>query len=134
MHLLLLAVWFLALGLVAFLALDLVVNRRAERRERKAAGRRLRTFEKYRRSQKIRREQIHKVEGAGGSPGVVGGSLRLGLVIFGLVVLVLWELYWVSQIAKARDPTQLPLLFLFLMMIVIPAIVYIFSRRILWRQ
>lgn len=133
MHLLLIAVWFLALGLVAYLAVDVVGNRLAERREKRAMARRLSKSESFAHSQQNRRERIRKVEGAGGSSGIVGSSLRHGLAIFGLVVLVLWELYWGSEIAKARDPSQLPFLFLFLMMIAVPATVYIFSRRIVRR-
>ena len=133
MHLLLLAVWFLALGLIAYLAVDLVGNRLAEQRKKRAMDRTLSKSEKYSLSQQIRRERIRKVEDAGGPSGIVGRIMRRGLAIFGLVVLLLWELYWGSEIVKARDPSQLPFLFLFLMMIAIPATVYIFSRGILRR-
>ena len=53
--------------------------------------------------------------------------------LFGWVVLLLWQGYWVveilDQFKKSDNPLQLPYFFLFTVMVVIPYSVYWFSGR-----
>jgi hypothetical protein len=53
--------------------------------------------------------------------------------LFGWVVFLLWEGYWiveiVDQFKKSDHPLQLPYFFLFIVMVVIPYSVYRFSTR-----
>lgn len=53
--------------------------------------------------------------------------------LFGWVVLLLWQGYWVveiiDQFKKSDTPLQLPYFFLFIVMVVIPYSIYWFSTR-----
>ena len=57
---------------------------------------------------------------------------RLNLVVVGLLAFVLWEGYWIWEIAQRYSEThrlQLPYVFLFFILVVIPLAVYLFIRR-----
>lgn len=132
MPLLLIAVWFLGLGLIVFLAVEAVGHRLSERREKKAAARRLSELKKHSRSDRRPQERTRQVDGVVGSSRA-GVIFRRGLALFGLLVLVLWELYWGSEVAEAQDWSQIPHFFLFLVMIVIPGAAYLLSRGVFRR-
>ena len=57
---------------------------------------------------------------------------RLNVVVLGWLAFVLWEGYWIWEIAQRYSETkrlQLPYVFLFFILVVIPLAVYSFIRR-----
>ena len=57
---------------------------------------------------------------------------RLNLVVLGWLAFVLWEGYWIWEIAQRYFETnrlELPYMFLFFILVVIPLAVYLFIRR-----
>jgi membrane protein DedA with SNARE-associated domain len=53
--------------------------------------------------------------------------------LFGWLAFILWETYWLIEIAdqfkKSEHPLQLPYFFLIIVMVVIPYSIFRFSRR-----
>ena len=62
-----------------------------------------------------------------------GDNRRLMLVFLAWLLFVLWEGYWILEIAerfsKSTHPLQLPYVFLFFMAVVVPFVGYLIFRR-----
>jgi hypothetical protein len=60
------------------------------------------------------------------------------VAVFGWLLLVLWEGYWIWEIIeRGRDtqgPLQLPYVFLFFMLVFVPLVIYWVCRRKMRRQ
>lgn len=130
--------WLLAIGLMLYLAKELVKDRFRARRERKLAIRnaiRARRREQFMENRRRWAEintgviQPRPAEAAAYAERRQKQNQRL----FGWVVFLLWEGYWiveiVDQFKKSETPLQLPYFFLFMVMVVIPYCIYWFSRR-----
>jgi len=130
--------WLLAICLMLYLAKELAKDRFRARRERKLANRnaiRARRREQFMENRRRWAEintgviQPRPAEAAAYAERRQNQNQRL----FGWVVFLLWEGYWiveiVDQFKKSDHPLQLPYFFLFIVMVVIPYSVYWFSTR-----
>ena len=130
--------WLLAICLMLYLAKELVKDRFRARSERKLATRnaiRARRREQFMENRRRWAEintgviQPRPAEAAAYAERRQTQNQRL----FGWVVFLLWQGYWiveiVDQFRKSDKPLQLPYFFLFMMMVVIPYSIYWFSRR-----
>ncbi|HET7805862.1 MAG TPA: hypothetical protein VFL53_16615 [Pseudolabrys sp.] len=130
--------WLLAICCMLYLAKELVKDRFRARSERKLAVRnaiRARRREQFMENRRRWAEintgviQPRPAEAAASVKHRQKQNQRL----FGWVVLLLWEGYWileiVDQFRKSDNPFQLPYFFLFIVMVVIPYCVYWFSSR-----
>ena len=130
--------WLLAICLMLYLAKELAKDRFRARRERKLANRnaiRARRREQFMENRRRWAEintgviQPRPAEAAAYAERRQNQNQRL----FGWVVFLLWEGYWiveiVDQFKKSDHPLQLPYFFLFIVMVVIPYSVYRFSTR-----
>lgn len=130
--------WLLAIGLMLYLAKELVKDRFHRRRERKLAiknairaRRREQFMENRRRWAEINTGVIQP------RPAEAQADFerrqRQNQRLFGWIVLLLWQGYWVveilDQFKKSDTPLQLPYFFLFVMMVVVPYSIYWFARR-----
>lgn len=130
--------WLLAICLMLYLAKELVKDRFHRRRERKLAirnairaRRREQFMENRRRWAEINTGVIQTRPAE--EEAYAERRQRQNQRLFGWVVLLLWQGYWVveiiDQFKKSDKPLQLPYFFLFMMMVVIPYSIYWFSRR-----
>jgi hypothetical protein len=130
--------WLLAILCMLYLAKELVKDRFHARRERKVAirnairaKRREQFMENRRRWAEINTGVIQSrpAEAAANIERRQKQNQRL----FGWVVLLLWEGYWIVEILdqykKSDKPLQLPYFFLFVVMVVLPYSVYWFATR-----
>ena len=130
--------WLLAICCMIYLAKELVRDRIHARRERKIAIRnamRARRREQFMENRRRWTEintgviQPRPAEAAAKAERRQKQNQRL----FGWMVLLLWQGYWIveilDQFRKSDHPLQLPYFFLFMVMIVIPYCVYWFSSR-----
>lgn len=130
--------WLLAILCMLYLAKELVKDRFRARRERKLAVRdaiRARRREQFMENRRRWAEintgviQPRPAEAQANFERRQKQNQRL----FGWVVFLLWQAYWVVEIAdqfkKSDRPLQLPYFFLFMVMIVIPYSIYWFSTR-----
>jgi hypothetical protein len=130
--------WLLAILCMLYLAKELVKDRFHARRERKLAirnairaRRREQFMENRRRWAEINTGVIQPRPAE--AQAVLDRRQKQNQRLFGWVVLLLWQGYWVVEIVdqfkKSDKPLQLPYFFLFVMMVVIPYSIYWFSRR-----
>jgi hypothetical protein len=132
MHILLIVGWFLSLGFFIYLAVEMARDRLSERRAKKATARKFREFRKRHHFDEGQQKWVRNVDGVAVSSMTGSGYYyRRGLSIFGILMLVLWELYWGSEVAEAQNLSQIPHLFLFFVMVGIPLCVYLVSRSML---
>ena len=130
--------WLLAIGCMLYLAKELVRDRFRARRERKLAirnafraRRRQQFMENRRRWSELNTGVIQPRPAEAATD--VDRRQRQNQKMFGWVVLLLWQGYWVveiiDQFRKSDNPFQLPYFFLFIVMVVIPYCIYRFSGR-----
>ena len=130
--------WLLAICCMLYLAKELVKDRFRARRERRLAIRnaiRARRREQFMENRRRWAElntgviQARPAEAAAKAERRQKQNQRL----FGWMVLLLWQGYWIveilDQFRKSDTPLQLPYFFLFIVMVVIPYSVYWFSSR-----
>lgn len=121
--------WLIVLGCLFYLAADAGKNRLRERREKKAAARKIQEFKKRHHYDEKRRQWVRK------SDGVVlpdaSDDFR-SLTPFGYLALVVWEIFWAAEIAATPHLSQIPYLFLLAMMVGVPFAVRGLSRSVLW--
>jgi hypothetical protein len=126
--------WILAIGCMLYLAKELVKDRLRARSERKLAIRN--AFRARRREQLIEnRRRLMQRAGYAVPPRPVAKAPDRPQTqkLFGWLAFILWESYWLIEIAdqfkKSEHPLQLPYFFLFIVMVVIPYSIFWFSRR-----
>lgn len=130
--------WLFAICLMLYLAKELVKDRFHKRRERKLA---IRNAIRARRREQFMENRRRWAEINTGviqpRPAEAAANVerrdRQNQKLFGWMVLLLWQGYWVVEIVdqfkKSDTPLQLPYFFLFMVMVVIPYCIYWFSRR-----
>jgi hypothetical protein len=130
--------WLLAICCMLYLAKELVKDRFRARGERKLASRnaiRARRREQFLENRRRWAEintgviQVRPAEEA----AMVARRQKQNQRLFGWMVFLLWEGYWIveilDQFRKSDHPLQLPYVFLFIVMVVLPYSVYWFSTR-----
>ena len=130
LNIVLILAWLIALGLAVYLAPGAVTHRLRGRQQRRLAHRKIRDFTRHHRFDERQQRWVRK-------DGVVlvdevSEDRRLNLVVLGWLLFVLWEGYWFWEIAQRYSETnrlQLPYVFLFFILVVIPLAVYLFIRR-----
>jgi hypothetical protein len=129
--------WLAALGLMIYLATQALKRRlRGGRRER-LESRTIRRFRRRHRFDEQRRRWVRKRDGA-----IVTSEAHedrwFRITVFGWLLFILWEGYWISEIVeRARDTKgslQLPYVFLFFILVVVPLAIYWVGRRKMRRQ
>jgi hypothetical protein len=129
--------WITALGLMIYLATQALKRRlRGSRRER-LESRTIRRFRRRHRFDEQRRRWVRKRDGV-----IVTSEEHedrwFRVAIFGGLLFILWEGYWISEIVeRARDTKgslQLPYGFLFFVLVVVPLVIYWLCRRKMRRQ
>lgn len=130
--------WILAIGCMLYLAKEMVKNRLHARRERKLA---IKEAIRIRRREQFMENRRRWTERSTGvileRPAEIAAQAdrrqRQNQRLFGWVVFLLWQAYWVveilDQFRKSDRPLQLPYFFLFMVMVVIPYSIYWFSKR-----
>jgi hypothetical protein len=130
LNIMLILAWIVAFGLATYLAMRAVKFRLRGRQQRKVAHRKLRDFTRHHRFDERQQRWVRK-DGVVLVDEVIEDR-RLTLVVVGLLAFVLWEGYWIWEIAQRYSEThrlQLPYVFLFFILVVIPLAVYLFIRR-----
>jgi hypothetical protein len=129
--------WLLALGLTIYLATQALRRRlRGGRRERLEA-RTIRRFRRRHRFDEQQRRWVRKRDGV-----IVSTEAHedrwFRIAFFGWLLFILWEGYWIFEIVeRARDTKgslQLPYVFLFFVLVLVPLAVYWVWRRKKRRQ
>ena len=130
LNIVLILAWLVAFGLALNLATRPVKFRLRGRQQRKLAHRKIRDFTRHHRFDERQQRWVRK-DGVVLVDEVIEDR-RLNLVVVGWLVFVLWEGYWFWEIAQRYSETnrlQLPYVFLFFILFVIPLAVYLFIRR-----
>ncbi|HME29303.1 MAG TPA: hypothetical protein VKE53_05510 [Pseudolabrys sp.] len=124
--------WLIAFCLMAYLATRALKHRLLGRNRRKLALRKIREFRRHHHFDEKRQQWVRKIDGVA-LIDEAGEDRRLGLALIGWLLFVLWEGYWLLEIAerfsKASHPWQLPYVFLFFILVVVPLAGYLFIRR-----
>jgi len=127
--------WLIALGLAIHLATKAIKARLLGRRQRRQA---LKTAQEFRKNHHFDPKQKHWVRNVD-KVALIDHSAkdrRIFLIVIFWLLIILWEGYWVSEIYEqyvARGRLELPYVFLFFMVVVVPLALYSFLRRKLRR-
>jgi hypothetical protein len=122
--------WLVVFGCFFYLAADAGRNRLNRRREKKAAARKIHEFKKYHNYDEKRGKWVRNRDGV--ALPDASDDFRRSITPFGYLMLVLWEIFWVAEIVAAPRLSQIPFIFLLVMMVGIPLAVRMLSRGILW--
>lgn len=121
----LLFIWAITAVLLIYLLVGTATRRASERL---ANARNIREFRKHHHYDAKRGKWVRHSDGA--TTAEANPVLRRVKRAGGLAIFVLWEGFWLFQIASAQKWSQIPYLFLLVMMIGIPFAAYKLSRRI----
>jgi hypothetical protein len=123
--LIIIVAWLFALGCFVYLAVETSRNRVHVRHYKSAIDQRFREFKKHHHYDEKHQKWVRKADGS-----IVRGRANWprGRMIFGIVILLLWELYWGSEVSRAESFSQIPYFFLFIVMVAIPYAVYLIAR------
>ena len=127
--------WLIALSLAIHLATKAIKARLLGRRVRKQA---LKTAREFRKNHHFDPKQKRWVRN-GDKVALIDHSAddrRIFLIFIFWLLFILWEGYWVSEIYEqyvARGRLELPYVFLFFMVVLVPLALYSFLRRRLRR-
>jgi len=126
--------WLFALGLAAYLATHAIKRRLLGAQSRRLAFRRLRRFRRHHRFDQKAQQWVRKADGAR-IIDEVAEDRRFRFIFFGLILFVLWEGYWLLEVANRLSEStrrfELPYVFLFFILVVLPLVVYrVFRRRL----
>jgi hypothetical protein len=116
--------WLIAFGLAVHLATRAVKFRLRGRQQSKLPHRKIRDYHRLDERQQRKDGMVLVDE--------VNEVRQLNLVVLGWLAFVLWEGYWFWEIAQSYSEAnrlQLPYVFLFFILVVIPLAVYSFIRR-----
>jgi hypothetical protein len=123
--------WLIALSLAIHLATKAIKARLLGRRVRKQAQK---TAQEFRKNHHFDPKQKHWVRNVD-KVALIDHSAkdrRIFLIFIFWLLIILWEGYWVSEIYEqyvARGRLELPYVFLFFMVVVVPLALYSFLRR-----
>jgi len=129
--------WIIAFGLMVHLVTQALKHRRLGRKQRKLAFSKIREFRRHHHFDVKRQRWVRNVDGV-----VIideaNEDRRFMLALLWWLLFVLWEGYWLLEIAerfsKTTHPWQLPYVFLFVMLVVVPLAGYLFIRRRIRRR
>jgi len=127
--------WLIALSLAIHLATKAIKARLLGRRVRKQALKTAREFRKNHHFDPKQKQWVRNVD----QVALIdhsAGDRRIFLIFIFWLLFILWEGYWVSEIYEqyvARGRLELPYVFLFFMVVVVPLALYSFLRRRLRR-
>jgi len=127
--------WLIALSLAIHLATKAIKARLLGRRVRKQALKTAREFRKNHHFDPKQKQWVRNVD----QVALIdhsAGDRRIFLIFIFWLLFILWEGYWVSEIYEqyvARGRLELPYVFLFFMVVVVPLVLYSFLRRRLRR-
>jgi hypothetical protein len=131
LHIVIILGWLIAVCLAVYLATRAVKNRLFGRRRRKQTLRKIRKFRRHHHFDETHQRWVRN-DGAV-LIDEVSENRRIDLVVLGLLVFVLWEGYWLWEIAQrfseTTRPWELPYVFLFFILVVIPLAIYRYIRR-----
>lgn len=138
LQILIIIAWLIAIGCMLYLVKEMIKGRLQARRHRKLA---FRSAKRSYRRQRFIQNRRRLMERSGGvvlsAPNDAAADRSQIPRLFGWVVLILWEGYWLMEIAdqfsKSAHPLQLPYFFLFIVMVAMPYGVYLISRRAIQR-
>ena len=127
--------WLIALSLAIHLATKAIKARLLGRRVRKQALKTAREFRKNHHFDPKQKQWVRNVD----QVALIdhsAGDRRIFLIFIFWLLFILWEGYWVSEIYEqyvAGGRLELPYVFLFFMVVVVPLALYSFLRRRLRR-
>ena len=127
--------WLIALSLAIHLATTAIKARLLGRRVRKQARKTAREFIKNHHFDPKQKRWVRN----GDKVALIDHSAddrRIFLIFIFWLLFILWEGYWVLEIYEqyvARGRLELPYVFLFFMLVLVPLALYLFSRRKLRR-
>jgi hypothetical protein len=124
--------WLIAFGLMVHLVTRALKHRQLGRKHRKLAFRKIREFRRHHHFDDKRQRWVRNADGV-----VIideaNEDRRFMLALLWWLLFVPWEGYWLWEIAerfsKTTHPWQLPYVFLFFMLVVVPLAGYLFIRR-----
>jgi hypothetical protein len=118
MPLLIILGWLIFVGCTIYLAMDVAKNRLYERRAMKVAAKKIKNFKKHHHYDEKRGQWVRKRDGV--VLADASGDAERHVMPFSYLMLVLWEMFWVVEIVMAPRLSQIPYLFLLVMMIGVP--------------
>src|SRR5215831_12532442 len=127
--------WLIALSLAIHLATTAIKARLLGRRVRKQARKTAREFRKNHHFDPKQKRWVRNVDQVALIDHPAEDRRIFLIFIFGLLF-ILWEGYWVLEVYEqyvARGRLELPYVFLFFMVVVVPLALYSFLRRKLRR-
>ena len=131
-HIMIILGWLIAVGLAVYLATQAIKRRLVGGRRRKSEFRKLREFRRHHHFDDKAQRWVRKADGVKLVDEVAEDS-RFRLVLFGWILFVLWEGYWLFEVAQrfseTSRPLELPYFLLFFLLVVLPLAVYLFFRR-----
>ena len=135
LHIVIVLAWLIALGMALYLATRAIKHRLWGRQERTRV---LKSSREFRRHHHFDEKQQYWVRNVDQVP-LIDDSLRdrrFYLTFWGWLLFILWEAYWLWEIRARFVETgrlQLPYVFLFFILVVVPLAWYLFLRRKLRR-
>jgi hypothetical protein len=137
LHLVIILGWIVFFGLAIYLVARALMRRLGGRRRRRTEFRKLREFRKHHHFDQKQRRWVRNVDGVVLIDQAAEDHWFM-LAFFGWLLFVAWEGYWLWEIVERfrnfNNPLQLPYVFLFFIMVVIPLAVYLFFRRLKRRR
>ncbi|MGA7531497.1 MAG: hypothetical protein WBW27_06340 [Pseudolabrys sp.] len=131
-HIVIILGWLIAVGLAVHLATQAIKRRLVGGRRKKSEFRKLREFRRHHHFDDKAQRWVRKADGVKLVDEVAEDS-RFRLVLFGWILFVLWEGYWLFEVAQrfseTSRPLELPYFLLFFLLVVLPLAVYLFFRR-----
>jgi len=131
LYIVIILAWLIALSLAVYLASTAIKRRLSGRKERKRAQKRAKEFRRTHHFDEKRRYWVRNVDQVALNNHSVEDR-RIFLTVVGWLLFILWEGYWVLEIREqyiARGRLELPYVFLFFIMVVVPLAWYFFLRR-----
>ena len=127
--------WLIALGLAVYLATRAIKHRLLGRQERRRALKRIQEFRRHHHFDDKRQYWVRNVDQA----ALIDDSVkdrRFSLKFIGWLLFILWEGFWFWEIRAQfveSGRLQLPPVFTFFVLVVVPLAWYLFLRRKLRR-
>jgi hypothetical protein len=135
LHIVIVLAWLIALGLAVYLANRAIKHRLWGRQERRRVLKRSREFRRNHHFDDKRQYWVRNVDQVPPIDDSIKDR-RFSLTFIGWLLFILWEGYWLWEIRAQfveSGRLQLPYVFLFFILVVVPLAWYLFLRRKLRR-
>jgi hypothetical protein len=135
LHIVIVLAWLIALGLAVYLANRAIKHRLWGRQERRRVLKRSREFRRHHHFDDKRQYWVRNVDQVPPIDDSIKDR-RFSLTFIGWLLFILWEGYWLWEIRAQfveSGRLQLPYVFLFFILVVVPLAWYLFLRRKLRR-